>query len=122
MKPAAAIAADEQFVLSATYLEARGSETRSCCFTAGFMPRSAHRYRAHIDSTNEARHCTLAVFDVTRRSRATARRRRTGATHKKINPTSNSFVTYQTHPLDISNFRVSEQSIRIFLEKFSFFR
>lgn len=63
--PVTAIAADEQFVFTAAYLEARGGETRSCHFTAGFVPLPSHRYRANIDSTNEARHCTLAVFDQT---------------------------------------------------------
>jgi hypothetical protein len=62
----ARIAANEKFVFTTSYVEARFGQNRSCAITASFMPLADHRYVALIFAKNQVAECSLGVYDVTR--------------------------------------------------------
>lgn len=59
------IAAEETFVFTAVYIEARMGQTRQCALTGSFLPMAGHRYTARVVASGEVGQCWLGVYDVT---------------------------------------------------------
>ena len=59
------ILANERFVFTGTYLDARFAQNRKCAVTAVFVPRKNRRYRADLTVTDDVAACRVSVFDTT---------------------------------------------------------
>ena len=59
------VLANEKFVFTASYGDARFAQNRRCAVTAGFIPRKNRRYKAQLVVTDDVRGCSLGIYDVT---------------------------------------------------------
>ena len=59
------ILANEKFVFTGTYLDARFAQNRKCAVTAVFVPRKNRRYRADLTVTDDVAACRVSVYDTT---------------------------------------------------------
>ena len=59
------VLANERFVFTAAYGDARFAQNRNCAVTAAFVPRKNRRYRAELVVTDDVRGCSIGVYDVT---------------------------------------------------------
>jgi hypothetical protein len=59
------IAADEKFVFTAVYTEARFGQNRECAVTGSFNPIAGHQYKARLITSDAVSTCQLGVYDVT---------------------------------------------------------
>jgi hypothetical protein len=59
------VVANEKFVFTAGYIDARFAQNRQCSVTAAFVPRKNRRYKAQLVVTDDVRGCRVGVYDVT---------------------------------------------------------
>ncbi len=59
------ILANEKFVFTAMYVDARFAQNRKCVVTASFVPTEHHTYKALLAVTDDVRACKLGIYDVT---------------------------------------------------------
>ena len=63
--PPNAIAAEEKFVFTAVYMDARFAQNRQCSLTGAFIPREARRYKVLVKVDDHVTSCGLGLYDVT---------------------------------------------------------
>jgi len=61
----ARIRADEPFVFTAAYMDARFAQNRACAVTAVFTPKGDHNYAARLVVSQDVTSCELGVYDLT---------------------------------------------------------
>jgi deoxyribodipyrimidine photolyase-like uncharacterized protein len=59
------VVANEKFVFTAGYIDARFAQNRQCSVTAAFVPRKNRRYKAQLVVSDDVRGCRVGVYDVT---------------------------------------------------------
>ena len=62
--PRTRILANEKFVFTATYGDARFAQNRQCAVTGSFTPLPSHTYKATLIVENNVSSCRLGVYDV----------------------------------------------------------